>query len=81
MTSPAGHDVRGDVEDAGELRDLRRHGDRDEEDRDREDLMEDLAHGVGDHGSGTGPNSWLQVQPAQVTSSLRRSSSAACTSA
>ena len=90
VPGPAGERVGGDVEDAGQLGDLGGHGDREQEDRDRQHLGQDgvqgLAHGDDGWraavvtGSGTGPNCWLQVQPAQSTSSRRRSSRADRTS-
>ena len=79
----------GDVEDARQLCDLGGDGDRQEEHRDgehlRDERVEDLWHvdqdDGSDSGSGKGPKSWLQVQPAQSTSSVRRSSRADCTAA
>ncbi len=57
---PAGHRVCGDVEDAGQLGDLGRHGDRQQEHRDRQDLgddrVEDLGH-AGHHGK-----AWCRVR-------------------
>lgn len=85
MAGAVGERVRGDVEDPGQLGDLGGDGDREQEDRDRDHLhhdgVEDVGHGDQDDGSGSGPKTWLQVQPAQSTSSVRRSSSAARTSA
>ncbi len=81
VVSPPHHGMGGDVEDAGELGDLRGHRDGQQEDRDRKDLVQDLGHRAQPSGSGSGPKTWLQVQPAQVMSSARRCSRAACTAA